>query len=143
MTKFVDCLVQLPNLRTLDIFRASDPDVITRRLQRECIQFPSIRELLIANALAEFVGSCPGVESIAATGYFSRDGAGILGSHVEILKNLKCLAGIRIGDVPQSEFRDTFWFEQVLNEGSLWKLYSVALTFGRFVSGTSSSSSLL
>jgi hypothetical protein len=102
MTKFVDCLVQLPNLRTLEIFGVSQP--ITELLQKRA-RFPGIRELWISEPLAEFVGSCPNVESVTFTDGLSWDGTEILSSQG---KKLKRVAGVHQGYVWQGELRDTF-----------------------------------
>ena len=88
MTVFVDCLVQLPNLRTLEIFSTSHIGPITRGLKRKCARFPSIRELGISNMSAKFVGSCPNVESVTAAGGLCYDGATLLSSYGKELKKL-------------------------------------------------------
>ena len=81
MTKFVDCLVRLPNLRTLDIFTTSNIDPTKQELERECARFPGIRELWVCGSFVEFAGNCPNVESVTVTS--------ALIQHIEIL----CLHG--------------------------------------------------
>ena len=65
-TVFVDCLVRLPNLRTLDILITSRVNIVNllQELKRECARFPSIRELWMSNELAGLIGNCPNAESI-------------------------------------------------------------------------------
>ena len=87
MTKFVDCLVRLPNLRTLDIFVAGSPDSTKQELERKCARFPSIRELWVCSSLVELVGNCPNVESVRVMGAIFPD--------IEIL----CLHGKSLGRV--------------------------------------------
>jgi len=110
MTKFVDCLVRLPNLRTLDILSATNIDPVTKGFGRKCARFPSIRELAIHNELVKFVGSFPNVESIEVIEY-SHGSAEVLGLHGKGLKKLKRVAGIIKGEVWQSECGNTFWSE--------------------------------
>ena len=91
MTKFVDCLVQLPNLRTLEVYSTSHIHRVRRGLERECARFPNIRELWAGVVLEELLGCCPNVESVAVLGgLFS----GTPSSRGIELKNLKRVAGI-------------------------------------------------
>jgi len=106
MTKFVDCLVQLPNLRTLDIFGTSSIDPMKQGLKRECARFLSIRELWIGDMLGTFVGSCPNVESVTAVGGLSWD-VGVLCLQAKELKRLKRVAGVHKLHVLRGELRDT------------------------------------
>lgn len=108
MTKFIDCLVRLPNLRTLEIFSTTHLGPITRGLKRKCAQFPSIRELGISNSTVKFVGSCPNVESIIVTDGLSWDGAPILSSYGKGLGKLRRVVGINECYVRQGELRDAF-----------------------------------
>ena len=101
MTKFVDCLVRLPNLRILDIFVPGSIDLTKQEFKRECARFPSIRELLVCSSLVEFVGNCPNVESVMITGSLIQ--------HIEILclhgKRLRRVAGVNKNNVRRGEFR--------------------------------------
>jgi len=94
MTKFVDCLVRLPNLKTLEIFGTTHLGPITKGLKRKCARFPGISELGISNATVKFVGSCPNVETIIATDGLSWDGAPILSSYGKTLEKLRRVVGI-------------------------------------------------
>ena len=107
MTKFVDCLVQLPNLRTLEMFSASHIRPVTRGLKRKCAWFPSVRELTIGNSLVKFIKNCPNVESVTLSGAFDSGGAQILGSYGKELKKLKRVAGVHVDYVSLGESRNT------------------------------------
>ena len=116
MTKFVDCLVRLPNLRTLGIIRASHVDPMRRGLKRRSAQFPNIRELEIDGELLKFVRSCPNVESITMIGSSLCD-VETLSSHAKELSKLRRIAGVFHGDIWKSEF-NTFW-----SEASIYRKY--------------------
>ena len=107
MTKFVNCLVQLPNLRTLEILSSTHIGPITRALKRKCARFPNIRELGISNNSAKFVGSCPNVEAVTATGGLSLVGAKILSSYGKGLERLKRVVGVEEGCVQLGRLRCT------------------------------------
>ena len=94
MAKFVDCLIQLPNLKTLEVFRTDDVESVTRGLERESARFPNIRELGISDRTAKFLENCPNVENIKALYKLSLESAMILGSHGNKLKKLKRVVGI-------------------------------------------------
>ena len=64
MMKFVDALVRLPNLKTLDLWDVSHRSPVTRGLKRKCAEFPSIREKTIRSAYPDFIRSCPNLESL-------------------------------------------------------------------------------
>ena len=64
MTKFVDVLVRLPNLRTLELLEVSHRDPVTRGLKRKCAKFPSIREMIVSSTYPDFIKSCPNLESL-------------------------------------------------------------------------------
>jgi len=110
MTKFVDCLVRLPNLRALDILSATHIDLVTEGFWRNCARFPSIRELAIHNELVKFVGKFPNVESIKVI-ESSHGCAEVVGLHGKGLKKLKRVAGIVEGEIWQGEYGNTFWSE--------------------------------
>ena len=104
MTKMVDCLANLPNLRSLEVFSTTHIGPVTKGLNRRCAQFPTIRELWIGDKLAKFVGSCPNVEIVTATGRLSRD-IDVLGSHGNELKWLKRVAGVHPESIWRGELR--------------------------------------
>ena len=128
MTKLVDCLVLLPNLRTLEVFSAicartvervpwwQEPcsRTIERGLWKEYAQFPSIRELRISDMTVMFIGSCRNVESIIVTDGLTRDSARALCSYRKKLGKLKRVVGIYGCYVHQGELRDTFLLETLL-----------------------------
>lgn len=64
MVKFVDCLVRLPNLKTLDILGAGPRTPISKALKRKYATFPSIRELRIVPACHHFIKKCPNLETL-------------------------------------------------------------------------------
>ena len=64
MTKFVDVLVRLPNLRTLELLDVSHRNPVTRGLKRKCAKFPNIREMTVCSAYPDFIRSCPNLESL-------------------------------------------------------------------------------
>jgi hypothetical protein len=103
MTKFINCLIQLPNLRTLEVFSASHISPITKGLKRKSAKFTSVRELAISNRTAKFVGSCPNVETVMAPDRLSLDGAAVLSSYGMVLKRLKRVVGIAENCVPLGE----------------------------------------
>jgi len=109
MTVFIDCLIRLPNLRTLEIFSTSHIGPITKGLKRKSARFPSIRELEVSNALAKFVGCCPNVESVSYADGLSWDGATLLCSYGKELKKLKRVLGVSEGCTWLGELKDTFW----------------------------------
>ena len=67
MTKFVDCLVRLPNLKTLEVLRVSSRAPISKALKRKHATFPSIRALRITHACHHFIRNCPNVEDLTFT----------------------------------------------------------------------------
>jgi len=64
MKKFVDTLVRLPNLRTLELLSVSHRSPVTLGLRRKCAQFPSIREMTVCSMYPDFIKSCPNLESL-------------------------------------------------------------------------------
>ena len=106
MTKFFDCLVLLPNLRTLEIFSTSHNGVFSGLKQRSA-QFPSVRELGVNGATVELVWRCPNVESVTIRGALRNVAS--LESHGEKLKNLKRIVGVREGVVGPGKLKDAFW----------------------------------
>jgi hypothetical protein len=64
MTKFIDTLVRLPNLRTLELLDVTHRGPVTRGLKRKCARFPSIREMAVCSMYPDFIRSCPNLESL-------------------------------------------------------------------------------
>ena len=64
MKKFVDALVRLPNLWTLDLLDITHKGPITRGLKRKCATFPSIREMTVSYMYPDFIRSCPNLECL-------------------------------------------------------------------------------
>ena len=95
MTKFIDCLVLLPNLKTLEVFITSRDGLPLEGLRQKSTRFPSIRELGINERTMEFVGRCPNVEGLTIRGRLSSGGIALLGSYRKELKKLKRIAGVR------------------------------------------------
>lgn len=134
MTKFVDCLVRLPNLRTLEVFTASHIGPITRGLKRKCAQFTSVRELWISDKTVKFIGSCPNVESIIAPYGLSWDSNQVLCSYTgQGLGKLKRLVGVNKCHVGQGELRRIRRHQFI--DGMLRKLCSAIQTSRRLASG--------
>jgi len=116
-TIFVDCLVQLPNLRTLEVFSADCVDLVMMTLELECAQFPSIRELWVNGVSIPLVKSCPNVESVTVSRSDPQD-IGLLCLYGRGLRRSKRVAGILPQCVWPGELR------QILTcspESPLWK----------------------
>ena len=64
MSKFVNTLVRLPNLRTLELLSVSHRGPVTAGLKRKCANFPSIREMTVDATYPDFVRSCPNLECL-------------------------------------------------------------------------------
>jgi len=107
MSIFVDCLVRLPNLITLDVFNTGEISHVARGLERTCARFPNIRELWVHSLSVVFVGSCPNVESVTTTGVYPPN-VELLCAHGKKLKRLKRVAGVPKEYVQQGEIRSTF-----------------------------------
>ena len=73
MTKFVDVLVRLPNLRTLELLSVSHRVPVTRGLKRTCAKFPTIREMIVCSVYPDFIKSCPNLESLTFIYGFSEE----------------------------------------------------------------------
>ena len=106
MTIFIDCLVRLPNLITLDVFNTSDISRVACGLERTCARFPNIRELWVHGVSVVFIESCPNVESVTTTGVYPLN-IEFLCAHGKKLKRLKRVAGIPKEYVHQGEPRGT------------------------------------
>ena len=112
--KFVNCLVQLPNLRTLEIFSIGQVGPATEALARNSPRFLSVRELVVNNGTACFIMSCPNVE-IVMTPYRLSYGAMTLGLRGGELKRLKRVVGIFDGSLPSRESEICGWGASLLN----------------------------
>jgi len=81
MSKFVDCLVQLPNLRTLETLNVSSRVPVSKALEWKHARFPSIRELRITHACHHFTRNCPGLENLTLTNGFGMHSPASIRSH--------------------------------------------------------------
>lgn len=115
MTKFIDCLVLLPNLKTLEVLRTYFADPFLRKLGQECPRFPSVRELVVVNAASTLVGRCPNVESVVVADGLSLNGAVALNLYGEGLEKLKHFAGVSVSGVELGELRGTYWSEAYIH----------------------------
>jgi hypothetical protein len=64
MKKFVNALVRLPNLRTLELLSVSHRSPVTTGLKRKCAKFPNIREMTVDATYPDFIRSCPNLEGL-------------------------------------------------------------------------------
>jgi len=96
MTKFVDCLVRLPNLKTLEILSVSSRAPVSKALKRKYARFPSIRELRITHACHHFIRNCPNLENLTLTNGFDMHSPASIRSHGG---GLKRIAGVDIYSV--------------------------------------------
>lgn len=64
MRRFIDTLVQLPNLRRLELLSVSHRSPVTPALKRKSAKFPNIREMLVDSNYPDFVITCPNLESL-------------------------------------------------------------------------------
>ncbi|KAF9643272.1 hypothetical protein BDM02DRAFT_1544475 [Thelephora ganbajun] len=94
MTKFADCLIQLPNLKTLEILKVSSRAPISKALKRRKYAiFLSVRELRITPACHHFVRNCPNLENLTFTGTLDTYAPVTILLHG---KGLKRIAGVSI-----------------------------------------------
>lgn len=93
MIKFVDCLVRLPNLRTLEILAAGPRLPISKALRRKYATFPSIRELRITPACHHFIRNCPNLESLTFARSLDTHAPATILSHG---KGLRRIAGVPV-----------------------------------------------
>jgi hypothetical protein len=109
MSKFIDCLVRLPNLRTLEVFSTSHLSPITKGLKRKSARFSSVRELAISNRTAKFIGCCPNVETVTAPDQLSLGGATVLSSYGKGLEKLKRVVGVAEDSVRLGKLEYALW----------------------------------
>lgn len=111
LTKFVDCLVLLPNLEALEVFRANPEGPPQKELGWERARFPSVRELVVEDTTATLVGCCPNVESVVFTDGFYSENPATLGLHEKGLEKLKRFVGVGMPGVELGEPRHRCWSE--------------------------------
>lgn len=124
MTVFIDCLVLLPNLTTLDVFIVDDISHAISGLERKCARFPNIRELWAHGVSVVFVRSCPNVESVTTTGIYPQ-GVEVLCTHGKKLKRLKRVAGVPKEYIQQGELSDTFYMGYLFTESTVMEVVRV------------------
>jgi len=117
MTNFVDCLVLLPNLRTLEVFNVNRTSLVVRELGLERAQFPSIRELWVNGVSVLFARTCPNMETVTITGSEPQD-IGSLCLYGYGLKRLKRVAGVPKEYVQRGELKDTSSQRHLFTEGT-------------------------
>ena len=88
MTKFVDVLVRLPNLRVLELLGVTHRSPVTRGLKRKCARFPNIREMTVSSIYPDFVRSCPNLESLTFRYGLVENSSTTLGSYGAELKRV-------------------------------------------------------
>ena len=89
MTKFVDVLVRLPSLRTLELLAITHRSPVSRGLKRKCASFPSIREMTVCPMCPDFIRSCPNLESLTFRHGFGKRSIDALSSYGEELKRVR------------------------------------------------------
>ena len=97
MTIFVDALVRLPNLRTLELLYVSHRSPVTRGLKRKCAKFPSIREMTVCILYPDFIRSCPNLESLTFSYGFGKNSSDALNSYGAGLKRVRLDTPIGLG----------------------------------------------
>ena len=65
--KFVECIVRLPNLKTLEVLEVRARAPISKALRRKHAIFPTIRELRITPACHHFIRKCPNLKDLTFT----------------------------------------------------------------------------
>ena len=93
MKKLVDCLVRLPNLKTLEVLSVSSRAPISKILKRKYASFPNIRELRITHACHHFIRNCPNLEDLTFTDGLDVHSRATILSHG---KGLKRVAGVGV-----------------------------------------------
>ena len=104
MTKFIDCLVLLPNLKALEVFCHRQ---FLAEIGWESTRFPSVRELVVEDATATLVGCCPNVESVVVTNGLYSDDPATLNLHGKRLEKLKRFVGVRVPSIELGELKVT------------------------------------
>jgi len=93
MARFVDCLVRLPNLETLEVLKVSSQDLISKALWSGRCTFPSIRVLRITQGCHCFITNCPNLEDLTFTTGLDTSALATVRAHGERLKRI---AGVNI-----------------------------------------------
>lgn len=106
MRKFVDTLVRLPNLRTLELLSVSHRSPVTKGLKRKCAKFPNIREMIVDDVYPDFIKSCPNLRSLTFRHGFSSFACVAIPLYGAELKRVAGVDFIRYGAV-QCKFMNT------------------------------------
>jgi len=104
MKKFIDTLVRLPNLRTLELLSVSHRSPVTAGLRRKCAKFPSIREMTVCSMYPDFIRSCPNLESLTFRRGFVEHSCAAVSSYGAGLKRVGGVDIVRSLNV-ECEFR--------------------------------------
>jgi len=88
MAKFVDCLVRLPNLKTLEVLKVSSRAPVSKALKRKHAVFPSIRALRITYTCHHFIRNCPNLEDVTFTAPLDSHARATIRSHGKGLKRV-------------------------------------------------------
>ena len=115
MTKFVDILVRLPNLRTLDLLDVGSRDPVTRGLKRKCAKFPNIREMTVCPIYPDFIKSCPNLESLTFRDNLIQYTQTAISSHSAGLKRVGGVDFMPVSNVECGFSKLTFEPRQKLN----------------------------
>ena len=105
MIKFVECIAQLPNLKTLEIVRADYPGPISPALRQKHAIFPSIRELRITPKCYQFIRNCPNLETLTFTRPMTIPSSTVLLSYG---KGLNRVAGLNVSDRTRAGLEGVF-----------------------------------
>ena len=89
MTKFVDALIRLPNLRVLELLDVTHRSPVTRGLKCKYAKFPSIREMVVCLSYPDFIRSCPNLESLTFRHGFGNNDTKALSSYGAKLKRVR------------------------------------------------------
>ena len=89
MSKFVNVLVRLPNLRTLELLGVTRRTPVTKELKRKCASFPSIREMTVCSKYPDFIRACPNLESLTFRHCLVRNSSTALSSYGAELKRVR------------------------------------------------------
>ena len=130
MTKFIDCLVRLPNLKTLEILSVSSRAPISKALRRKYAIFPSIRILRITHACHHFIRNCPNLEDLTFTTGLDTHAPTTIRSHG---KGLRRIAGVDVY-CPlnlSGELEKIVWSGKSLRGVVSQRLFGAARTFER------------
>jgi len=99
MIKFVDVLVRLPSLRTLELLDVTHRTPVTRGLKLKCAKFPNIREMTVCSTYPDFIRSCPNLESLTFRRGLVEDSPKALRSYGAELRRVGGVEILRSSDV--------------------------------------------